>query len=232
MSEIKEFSFSKISLTELKSVVSIEKRYDLAVFENWFEKNIISENDLEFLEILNSRYGENFASAMKHFSEDTLKAKFITPVLNQIDFFSPENNISDFYHENLRYSTETFCLNGFCDFYIAHGLETPEKPFFFIQEFKKGDSHSNPEPQLVAELIAGLENNKFQKIKGALTTGVIWNFVILWKDGDKYIYTISQNFDSTKLEDLKKIFQNLLFVKEEIFNLVKKEKGEDIDAKI
>ncbi len=47
--------------------------------------------------------------------------------------------------------------------------------------------------------------------------GAIWNFVILEKLGkEKYQYFVSENFDSTKIEDLKNIYKNLIFVKEEI----------------
>ena len=40
-------------------------------------------------------------------------------------------------------------------------------------------------------------------------------------DIDKYQYFISQNFDSTKIDDLKSIYKNLLFVKNEILTMVK-----------
>lgn len=53
--------------------------------------------------------------------------------------------------------------------------------------------------------------------------GAIWNFVILEKlDKNQYQYFVSENFDSTKIEDLKAIYKNLLFVKNEIINMVKK----------
>ena len=96
--------------------------------------------------------------------------------------------------------------------------------YFFIQEFKKGIKGSDPEPQLLAELIAGLELNTWQIIRGAYIVGAIWNFVILEKLGkDKYQYFVSENFDSSKIGDLKGIYQNLVFVKEEIIEKIKKE---------
>jgi len=46
-------------------------------------------------------------------------------------------------------------------------------------------------------------------------------FVILEKlELHKYQYFISQNFDSTKIEDLKAIYKNLLFVKNEILAMI------------
>ena len=61
-------------------------------------------------------------------------------------------------------------------------------------------------------------------MRGAYIVGAIWNFVILEKVGvDKYQYYVSQNFDSTKIEDLKAIYKNLVFIKNEIIDKIKKE---------
>ena len=44
----------------------------------------------------------------------------------------------------------------------------------------------------------------------------------LEKLGDnRYQYFVSANFDSSKIDDLKGIFRNLLFVKDEIVDIVK-----------
>jgi hypothetical protein len=64
-------------------------------------------------------------------------------------------------------------------------------------------------------------------MKGAYIIGAIWNFVILEKLGkDKYQYFVSVNFDSTKIEDLKGIYKNLMYIKNEIIEKVKQEKHE------
>ncbi|MDQ7046629.1 MAG: hypothetical protein Q9M39_03065 [Sulfurovum sp.] len=64
-------------------------------------------------------------------------------------------------------------------------------------------------------------------MRGAYIVGAIWNFVILEKLGkDKYQYFVSENFDSSKIGDLKGIYRNLVFVKEEIVERVKKENAE------
>jgi H2-forming N5,N10-methylenetetrahydromethanopterin dehydrogenase-like enzyme len=76
--------------------------------------------------------------------------------------------------------------------------------------------------ELLAELIAGVELNNWNTIKGAYIVGSIWNFVILERiEKYEYQYYVSQNFDSTKIEDLKDIYTNLLFVKNEIIQMVK-----------
>ncbi len=224
MAEFREFSFSGVDLQEIREVTNSKRVFSQNRFDKWFSyRGKTSKSDREFLQSLLKRYGYLFRT----YSEDTLKAKFIIPILNRVDFFSEELQLSDFYHEKLAYRNEKFKLNGFCDFYVAGGLDIPEKPFFFIQEFKRTEG-SNPEGQLIAELIAGLEINNSSYIRGAFIVGAIWNFVILWKEDDRYFYEVSNNFDSTDSEKLIEIYENLLFVKEEIFNLVTKERKEHI----
>jgi len=66
-------------------------------------------------------------------------------------------------------------------------------------------------------------------MRGAYIVGAIWSFVILEKLGkDKYQYFVSENFDSTKIVDLKGIYRNLLFVKEEIIQKINEEKPSSI----
>jgi hypothetical protein len=59
-------------------------------------------------------------------------------------------------------------------------------------------------------------------MKGAYIVGAVWHFVILEKIGtNKYQYFISKLFNATNIEDLKSIYQNLLFVKNEIIEITK-----------
>ncbi|MEA3314794.1 MAG: hypothetical protein U9Q30_02905, partial [Campylobacterota bacterium] len=147
------------------------------------------------------------------------------PILNNILFLNFDNNLRDFYNGKLIYKTDNFILNGESDFMVAKGLIDSEKPYFFIQEFKKGKTNSDPEPQLLAELISAVELNSWDTIKGAYIVGAIWNFVILERiEKHKYQYYVSINFDSTKIDDLKNIYTNLMFVKNEIIEIVKNEK--------
>ena len=216
--DIPIYYFSKIKDNELRQLVNIKQKFSTEIFDNWFNnKIIIKDNDIQFLtQLLNKEF--NF---IRIYKEEDLKVKFIAPILNQIDFRNIDKEIRDFYEEKIIYETDQFILTGATDFLISKGLEYSEKPYFFIQEFKKGKESSYPESQLLAELIAGVELNNFKTIKGAYIVGAIWNFVILEKLAEnKYQYFISINFDSTKIEELKGIYQNLLFIKDEIFKMV------------
>lgn len=214
------YNFSKITFSELKSIFNIKRVFGKdEIFEKWFNSNIeISTKEINFLnELLNEE--KDFIEIYK---EEDLKVKFIAPILNSIHFRDKDKEIREFYEEKLSYETEKFKLNGICDFVVSKGLEYAEKPYFFIQEFKKSIEGDDPRPQLLAELICAIELNNFTQIKGAYIIGAIWHFVILEKvEEDSYQYYISDGYYSTKIEDLKAIFKNLLFVKEEIKELAK-----------
>jgi hypothetical protein len=216
--EIPTYSFSQIGFSDLKKIVEIKPKLGYEKFSDWFndENILLDDEDIIFLQNLiekNIFYLENY-------KEEDLKVKFITPILNRIDFTNIDKEIRDFYDENLFYQTEQFILNGEADFVVAKGYFFPEQPYFFIQEFKKAKAAKDPEPQLLAELIAAIELNNVTTIKGAFIIGAIWNFVILEKLGmNKYQYFVSRNYDSTDLEKLKGIYKNLLFVKKEIFTV-------------
>lgn len=218
---IETFSYSQISLKDLKKVTSLKKIFDNTPFDEWFSfSKEINVDDTLFLEILLSKYGK----LLKAYKEETLKANFIIPIINRVNFFSLEMETSPFYEEVLTYESEKFIFTGTTDFIVSKGLEYSEKPYFFIQEFKKGIKGSDPEPQLLAELISAVELNNETSMRGAYIVGAIWNFVILEKLAKhKYHYFVSENYDSTKIVDLKGIYRNLVFVKEEIIERVKNE---------
>lgn len=218
--ENKALSFSEIKLDDLKQLVDIKQNFNNDIFNNWFDFDVDISSDMEFLNSLFKEY--RFLASS--FNEDTLKVKFIGMILNRIKFVDLELEINDFYHKNLSYKNENINFNGFCDFYVAKGLKTPEKPYFFIQEYKPSIGGTNPEPQLLAELISAIELNCWKSIKGAYIVGAIWNFVILEKIGkNRYQYFISKNFDSSDINGLKFIYKNLLFIKNEIVEMIGKE---------
>lgn len=223
------YQYSKIRDKELNEIVEIKRIINKnEVFDDWFNANIIIDNETsKFLENLIKKEG----SKLSLYNEEELKVFFLSQIINRIDFEDLNKNIRGFFENTIIYKTDKFILSGTVDFFVSKGLETPKIPYFFLQEFKREEEYSNPRPQLLAELISAVELNRFTSIRGAYIIGSIWNFVILEKIGEnKYQYYVSINYDSTKLEDLKGIYKNLLFVKQEIFQIVEyedltKEKG-------
>ena len=221
LDELPTYSFSKITRNDLDNLVDIEKDIDKSKFDKWFNNNIKVSKEIE--EFFRNLILEN-ESLLYDYNEEDLKASFIIPILNRVKFKSFDNKFRDFYELPIVYRTDKFILKGTTDFVVSKGLTKSIKPYFFIQEFKKGHLNAYPEPQLLAELISAVELNNWSSIRGAYIVGAIWNFVILERlDRHKYIYYISSNFDSTKIEDLKDIYRNLIFVKNEIIELIKSE---------
>ena len=220
--EKKSYSFSKMTDIKLKECVTIIEEFNIEVFKNWFDYKIdISDVDIEFLTLLINKY----SLYLDRYKEESLKPLFIFPILNRVDFSLSVYKCSGLYEEKLTYEADNFIFNGTTDFTFAKGLIEAEKPYFFIQEFKRNEENSFPRPQLLAELISAVELNNWTTIKGAYIKGAIWNFVILEKlEKDRYRYFVSPNFDSTKIEYLKDIYKNLQFIKYEVIEMIKKEK--------
>ena len=73
------------------------------------------------------------------------------------------------------------------------------KPFFFLQEFKKQKTNSDPLRQLLAQMAVAMENNKVNQMKGAYNIGRIWAFIIMDKyENGKYKYHESEFFKLVK----------------------------------
>ena len=212
--KVPTYNFGKITIKELRTLFDLERIYDHQVFNHWLNCDLVlADEEIQFLTTLLERE----IDLIKVYNEEDLKIHFIAPILNKIDYKSFKLKIRDFYEETLVYETQQFILSGITDFVVATGLEYPEKPYFFIQEFKKGLQYSNPEPQLLAELISAIELNNFEQIRGAFIIGENWNFVILNKLAqDKYQYFVSHTFNATNINDLKCIYKSLLFVKQNI----------------
>jgi hypothetical protein len=216
--QIPTYRYSQIRDTELKKLFEIKQKLDDHVFDEWFNYPIEIDDSVKVF--LTDLIKKNKFLVERYYEED-LKVYYIIPLLNQIDFLNRDKEIRGFYELPMSYATEKFILTGTVDFVVSEGLVESKKPYFFIQEFKKHEEYGNPRPQLLAELISAVELNDWKFIKGAYITGGNWYFVILEKlELHKYQYFISQQFDSTKIEDLKAIYRNLLFVKNEILAMV------------
>ena len=115
-------------------------------------------------------------------------------------------------------------MNGITDYLVAKGFDEPEKPYFFIQEFKPSKPNSDPENQLLAELIVAIENNQESSAIGAHIVGRLWTFVLLRKlDENTFRYVSSVGFNVLDIEDLKKLYIALQGVKADIIQKVEAE---------
>ncbi len=207
--EIKSYNFSNIKYLEIESLVNIKGKVNDAKFDEWFNFELeITENDLSFFDTLIKKNRLLLSS----YSEEKLKMKFISSILNKVDFAT--DTIQDWYDATLSGTLNGIEFKGFTDFMVASGTEVPKKPYFFIQEFKPSIPDKDPRVQLLAELLVATEKNKTTIMRGGYIIGQFWFFVILEKiDENQFQYFVSKSFDSLDLEDLKQIYIILQAVK-------------------
>lgn len=207
---LKKISFSSIKYSQIEDIVDITKKIDDSQFDEWFSYPFVpSEEELDFLKMLIRKN----RLRIEIYSEEDLKAKFLIPLLNRVDF-NINDKITDWYEPTIKTIINDYELGGVSDFLVAKGYAEPKIPYFFIQEFKPSFSASSPETQLLAELLVALHLNKAEKMSGAYIAGSFWKFMILEKvPQNKFIFYVSENFDALKMEDLTAIYKHLQAVK-------------------
>ena len=208
----KQLSFSTIKFKDLKQLVELLPKVDDKVFDKWFSFEFaLTKNDITFLDSL---IKEN-QLRMPYYSEEELKMKFIAPLLNRVNFnFS---GVTDWYERTISGEINGVAISGLADYLLAKGYDEPELPYYFIQEFKPSRKGSDPEIQLIAELLIAIEQNKWEEMIGTTIIGKIWDFILIRKLGEnKYEYFKSSGFNAMNIEDLKKLFITLQAVKADI----------------
>jgi hypothetical protein len=158
---------------------------------------------------------KNFVTKLqRHFSfggddwnEVELENKFISPmiVLSEI----ADEKCSYFLERELSTTIDDYELLGKVDGMIATGFRSPKKPYFCLNEYKRGtDPDGDPKGQaLIAMLVAQKLNNNNAPIFGCFVIGRIWQFMIL--QGNQY--AISRDFSCVDDEvfDIFRILKGL-----------------------
>ncbi len=205
----KILKFSEATYKKLKKFANIKQIADKTKFQEWFSYQYkISKEEDTFL----NKLIEKNRFVLSKYNEATLVTKFIAPLLNQVDFNTDE--FRDWYQYNISGEINGWKLTGQADYFVASGFYEPEKPYFFIHEFKPAKSIGSAEEQLVAELIMAMHLNNTTEIKGCYVINKHWEFVILEKlKNGNYQYYTSNSYDGLNIDDLKKIYTYLQAVK-------------------
>ncbi|OQX99148.1 MAG: hypothetical protein B6I24_03455 [Bacteroidetes bacterium 4572_128] len=135
-----EISFRNVTYRDIKKIVDIKKKYNFLKFDKWFSYvyEINKEEELLMLNLI-----KNNRLYLQSFNEEQLKASFIIPILFRVNFIF--DGIRDWYEYSISTKINGVLLKGKPDFMIAKGDFFPEKPYFFIQEFKRSNTNSDPE---------------------------------------------------------------------------------------
>ncbi len=159
--------------------------------------NLIADNEME----------------LDRYLEEELKMLFIAPILNAISFQC--NGVKVWLERELSFERDNLSIYGKTDFMLAKGWIKPEKPLFFIQEYKKSIPNGDPKWQLLAEMLVALEQSEdTDEILGSYIFGRYWYFIKLSKVDNRYIFSISESYDSLKIVDLEVIYKNLQAIKQ------------------
>ncbi len=205
----KIYNFSEINYKVLKEISYFDQVRNQDIFEKWFNfKYEIDESDKKFLIELIEANRYNIADYIEY----QLFGHFISPLLHKVYFY--KKNFREWYQPELSGIVNGKILKGKADFMVAKGKREPEHPVFFLQEFKKQNTNSDPLSQLSAQMAVAINLNKGKEMKGAYNIGKWWHFVVLEKVEDgRYKYHESKSFDCLDYEHLKQIYINLKAIK-------------------
>jgi hypothetical protein len=208
---MKKLSFSTITLNALRQVVPLKQIVDDSRFDTWFGyQPALNQSEKDLLQGLLNKHRPYFPS----YSEEELKAKFIIPILNKVDFMV--GDVKDWYERPLKAVLNDYEIGGYTDYMVAKGEDQPELPYFFLQEFKPSVANIPPENQLLAELIVAAHLNNETEMKGGTVQGQYWKFMIAERKETQWLYYTSQVFDAANFNDLCRIYNCLRFIKHNI----------------
>ncbi len=206
----KEIKYSEADLIRAFNLIRLKGNDAHPLMQEWVEVALPTLTVVEqsiFENIFKKAYYK-----IEGWNEEELKMKFIAHVM---DLGHLEDNGAYFTYceREIFAEVENKYLYLKADFMIAKGiLDSPEAPYFYIQEYKKlKDPSGDPVPQLIEGfLIAMHENQNGKPMYGCTVTGKLWDFFVM----EGKTYCISDSFDCTNKDHLLKIISILRKYKE------------------
>jgi len=201
-------SFEMWTFEEVQQEFGIKKLNNNALLSNWLNvKKEPSQRESETIELLK----ELLLNYVDTWNEDEIKFHFIAPFLTLINFTT--DKYKSFTQRPLHLKTDKVDTSGRVDFMVCTGIQKPQTPFFFFNEYKPSKRGTNdPLGQLLIEMVTAqhLNGNK-NPIYGTYTEGRFWYFVVLHTKE----YAVSNAYNATN-EDIYKILSILCKMKDYI----------------
>ena len=180
---------------------------------------IQAQNELDDFEVMTlDRALKRYFALAASWNEEELKMHFISSILSVADTNIPEI-CKTYFERPLHGIINNYEMTVITDCMVASPklAGDPDKPYFFLQEFKQAQRFGRTDPQgqmLVAMLLAQQYNADDKYLYGCYVVENNWRFTTL-KGLD---YCVSLQFDATKKEDLHQIVFILRQLKELIIN--------------
>jgi hypothetical protein len=175
--------------------------YQTPLMQEWLDVNLPIFDTFE--QTLFDKVYKKGVQKIAGWSEEDLKMKFISPVLD-LGLFDDDGGIIGYFDKIISATVENTFLKVKSDFMMAKGiLDVYETPYFHFQEYKpyKNPSGDSMAQLLEAFLIAQATNKDNKPLYGIDIMGKQWTFVLMeGKD-----YCTSPTFICTEKDDLLKI---------------------------
>lgn len=163
-----------------------------------------------------TQYRDDANWRIEGWNEDEYKFFFISPFLRLVDFSTPYFNPFTQRPMSLLYDNDTKKTEGRVEWMLARGRQIPQKPHFFLHEYKPERRRDNdPLGQvLIAMLCAQRQNQDDKPVYGMYINGRNWFMVVL--HGNEYAVSSAYDITSDAIFDL---FAVLEFLKQEMIKL-------------
>ena len=207
--------FYKFRESAMLNTFKIRTVSTCAALNNWLNASVIlTDFENTTLDFALQRYHE----LSRGWNEEELKMHFISSVLSVADTNIPEV-CKTYFERPLHGIINNYEMTVITDCMVARPklAGDPDKPYFFLQEFKQAQRFGRTDPQgqmLVAMLLAQKYNADDKYLYGCYVVENNWRFTTL-KGLD---YCVSPQFDATKKEDLHQIVFILRQLKDLIIN--------------
>jgi hypothetical protein len=173
-------------------------RPPMDLLTQWLKASVkLDDMELRFLEEARIDLLDN----TDHWNEEELKMQFISVIMRITKYQKP---FRVYYNRDIEAEIEGFLVKTEADMLVSTGIgDIIEIPYFFLHEYKREKKYSgDPIGQMLGGmLIAQAKNNNGKPFYGCYVQGRYWYFAVL--DGKNYV--VSNSFNSTELDDAKKI---------------------------
>jgi hypothetical protein len=201
----------KYDANHIIGVHGLARRLDCEILAKL--ENTSGEIEYEFLSYLEV-HRQSLRVKGDYWNEEELKMNFLAHVFYVAQLEEP-NKIDIFYERTLSWEFNDKIEKVVCDCLLAKpfGIYAPQKPYFFLQEFKKQKQNEDAEGQmLLAMLMAQKENDNNKPIYGCYLQGKFWVFSTLFGKN----YCVTKAYDATQKDDLYQIIFILRALKQVI----------------
>jgi hypothetical protein len=195
-------SFERWTIDDIERVLHLEEQKHHPTLKAWLgSAQRLAPEEMADIEPYRALLEEN----VYFWNEEELKIRFIGPILERVRF--DNHRYKSFFERSLKATINGITINGVVDFMVASGKGVPQKPYFFLQEYKPQRGRTNdPLAQVLSAMAVAQHINSWaHPVFGGYVIGQQWFFVIL--DDNKY--AVSTAFDAAS-ED---IFQIVAIVK-------------------